>query len=227
MSTSGSCAILRCDFDGIVRQVVVDRLGITSHGIVGRSFYTLVTEDEAAQGRTFISSVLRDCVVFDCILTAVLGGRSAVLRFDGTRLERDLLISAKPVSAGMSNSQSVFEAFSVLNNRIVNRQRELARVLTDAAQLAAGFEGVGSASRPASIAPSNPGFISSASRPFSEREQEVVAMLVEGCSNRLIGERLGIAESAVKARLRTIYRKLGVGSRPQAITSLFGNRDHS
>jgi DNA-binding NarL/FixJ family response regulator len=59
-----------------------------------------------------------------------------------------------------------------------------------------------------------------ASNRFSVREREVIPMLLDGFSNRLIARRLAIEESAVKARLRTIYRKLGVFSRAQAVRAL-------
>jgi DNA-binding NarL/FixJ family response regulator len=62
-----------------------------------------------------------------------------------------------------------------------------------------------------------------AAPPFSPREQEVVTMLLEGMQNRSISERLGIEESAVKARLRSIYRKLGVANRSQAIMAIIAD----
>lgn len=52
--------------------------------------------------------------------------------------------------------------------------------------------------------------------PFSEREREVLAQLVEGLPNKLIARRLEISEKTVKAHLTRIFRELGVSDRTQA-----------
>lgn len=52
---------------------------------------------------------------------------------------------------------------------------------------------------------------------LSPREQEVLAALVKGLSNKEIAETLFISEATVKLHISNIYRKLGVKSRSQAI----------
>ncbi len=52
---------------------------------------------------------------------------------------------------------------------------------------------------------------------LSPREQDVLDELVEGLSNKEIGERLGIAVVTVSLHLRNIYRKLNVKGRTQAV----------
>lgn len=52
----------------------------------------------------------------------------------------------------------------------------------------------------------------------TDREGEVLELLVEGCSNREIATRLHVSESTVKNHLHTIYSKLGVDSRAQAVS---------
>jgi DNA-binding NarL/FixJ family response regulator len=52
---------------------------------------------------------------------------------------------------------------------------------------------------------------------LSPRESEVLHALVQGLSNREIGEQLFISETTVKLHISNIYRKLGVKSRSQAI----------
>jgi LuxR family maltose regulon positive regulatory protein len=52
---------------------------------------------------------------------------------------------------------------------------------------------------------------------ISPREQEVLRMLSAGLSNREIAERYSISTSTVKTHIESIFRKLGVSSRTQAI----------
>jgi len=51
---------------------------------------------------------------------------------------------------------------------------------------------------------------------LSEREREVLGLLVEGLPNKLIARRLGISEKTVKAHLTRIFRELDVTDRTQA-----------
>jgi DNA-binding NarL/FixJ family response regulator len=47
---------------------------------------------------------------------------------------------------------------------------------------------------------------------LSQREMEVLALLVEGCPNKKIGRRLGISENTAKFHVTSILNKLGVAS---------------
>jgi NarL family two-component system response regulator LiaR len=51
---------------------------------------------------------------------------------------------------------------------------------------------------------------------LTDREQEVLALIVEGLSNAEIGERLVIGHSTVKTHVSNILSKLGVGNRVEA-----------
>jgi DNA-binding NarL/FixJ family response regulator len=51
---------------------------------------------------------------------------------------------------------------------------------------------------------------------LSPREREVLALLVEGLPNKLIGRRLEISEKTVKSHLTRIFRELDVTDRTQA-----------
>jgi LuxR family maltose regulon positive regulatory protein len=54
--------------------------------------------------------------------------------------------------------------------------------------------------------------------PLSERELEVLALVVAGLTNREIAERLFISVGTVKTHVHNIYGKLGVSSRPMTIS---------
>jgi DNA-binding NarL/FixJ family response regulator len=53
---------------------------------------------------------------------------------------------------------------------------------------------------------------------LSRREGEVLALLVEGSTNRQIAESLFVGEETVKSHLRSLYRKLGVRDRSSAVS---------
>ena len=50
---------------------------------------------------------------------------------------------------------------------------------------------------------------------FSPREQQIVALLADGCSNKEIADRLGLRLQTVKNHLSRVYRKFGVPNRVQ------------
>jgi DNA-binding NarL/FixJ family response regulator len=57
-----------------------------------------------------------------------------------------------------------------------------------------------------------------ATRPaLSHRERQTLALVVMGLTNRQIAARLFLAESTVKTHLTSIFGKLGVGSRSEAV----------
>jgi len=62
---------------------------------------------------------------------------------------------------------------------------------------------------------------------LTEREREIMGHLVDGSSNREIGERLFLTEKTVKNHLHRIYMKLGVHRRSQAIARWLGTERES
>ena len=52
--------------------------------------------------------------------------------------------------------------------------------------------------------------------PLSPREQEILALIAEGASNKEAARRLQVAESTVKIHVQHILRKLGLSTRVQA-----------
>jgi LuxR family maltose regulon positive regulatory protein len=95
----------------------------------------------------------------------------------------------------------------------------LARLLRQAAA-----QGMATAARlqvALATAPQRPGRPGLASEPFieplSERELEVLHLIADGLSNREIAARLVLAVTTVKKHASNIYRKLGVGSRTEAV----------
>jgi DNA-binding NarL/FixJ family response regulator len=52
--------------------------------------------------------------------------------------------------------------------------------------------------------------------PLTERETQILRMVVAGMSNKAIANRLGLGEGTIKSHLRNIYRKLQVRTRAEA-----------
>ena len=52
---------------------------------------------------------------------------------------------------------------------------------------------------------------------FSSRESEVIVQLADGKSNKEIARALELKENTVKFHLKSIYAKLGVNKRTQAV----------
>jgi DNA-binding NarL/FixJ family response regulator len=52
---------------------------------------------------------------------------------------------------------------------------------------------------------------------LSERQRDVLRLLLQGKSNKLIGRELGMGEATVKTHLQQVYRKLQVETRTQAV----------
>jgi len=52
---------------------------------------------------------------------------------------------------------------------------------------------------------------------LTDRERDVLRYLAKGCSNREVGDRLGIAENTVRIHVGRILDKLGVADRTQAV----------
>lgn len=51
---------------------------------------------------------------------------------------------------------------------------------------------------------------------FTEREKEVLCLLLKGLNNKQISERLFISNHTTKAHIASIYKKLNVTNRVQA-----------
>lgn len=58
--------------------------------------------------------------------------------------------------------------------------------------------------------------------PLSQRELEVLALIHEGLSNKVIAQKLDVAPTTVKAHIRNLYGKLGTSSRTEALAKARG-----
>ena len=70
----------------------------------------------------------------------------------------------------------------------------------------------------AELLPDAPLFAEELAEPLSDRELEVLELLTEGLSNKLIAHRLSISEHTVKTHVASIFAKLGATSRTEAVS---------
>lgn len=56
---------------------------------------------------------------------------------------------------------------------------------------------------------------------FTPREKDIISLLVEGLKNEDIAKILYISISTVKVNLTSIFEKLGVDNRTQAVAKIF------
>lgn len=61
-----------------------------------------------------------------------------------------------------------------------------------------------------------PPLMTSNKAPFTPRQVEVLKLLIEGLSNKVIASRMELAEATVKMHLTSIFRGFGVSNRTQA-----------
>jgi NarL family two-component system response regulator YdfI len=61
-------------------------------------------------------------------------------------------------------------------------------------------------------------FAEGLAEPLSDRELEVLDLVAEGLSNKLIAHRLTISEHTVKTHIASIFAKLGASSRTEAVS---------
>jgi DNA-binding NarL/FixJ family response regulator len=57
--------------------------------------------------------------------------------------------------------------------------------------------------------------------PLSEREQQVLELMADGCTNKEIAARLYVSEATVKTHVENILGKLGVRDRTEAVAEAF------
>ena len=52
---------------------------------------------------------------------------------------------------------------------------------------------------------------------LTDREQEILALVADGCSNKVIGQRLSVSENTVKYHLKKILQKMNAQNRTEAV----------
>jgi len=141
-------------------------------------------------------------------------GAELVLWDVGASPERARALEATPTLALVRDDEAALEALRAGVLGVLSRSADGERVLTALRAISAG------------IAVFEPAFlrslVSARSAPaealtLTPREAEVLALIAEGKSNKLIAERLHISEHTAKFHVNAILNKLGAETRTEAV----------
>lgn len=153
-------------------------------------------------------------VVRLAMVAAADAGRELAIRAEVRRRVRDAQAQQRAAASGGRLGSSELEQVRAAHAQL----RSLATAIGDdnlKARLAevAGLlaRAVAAEAAPAACQPARP--------PLSARELDVLAHVALGCTNAEAGAELGLAAETVKAYLRSASRKLGAGSRFEAVVA--------
>jgi len=134
------------------------------------------------------------------------GVETPVLMLSMSRDEEDLACALREGAQGyLLKDMDPDELIPALNDAMTGQNvvaKELIASLTNIIQ--------GKPSQPDTIEPATP------LSELTPREQEILAHIAEGESNKVIARHLGISDGTVKLHVKAILRKLGVHSRVEA-----------
>jgi two-component system nitrate/nitrite response regulator NarL len=117
----------------------------------------------------------------------------------------------------MPDAALVNAALSAGIRGVLSREATLEEIEAAVHAVSVGLVVVGGAEMPAVI-PQGHAVSDVLAEPLSDREIEVLELIVEGLSNKLIAYQLSISEHTVKTHVASILAKLGVASRTEAVS---------
>ena len=208
-------------------------LVVDDHTLFRESLRALLEEDEAYEVVAEVATVddavelCRGDAVFDIALidydlgpTAGAKNGVTVLRCLRERKEfipalviagriepRDLLTVVKELQTGVFLKSDTAEELQLALRRTLQQEIWISSAL--ALDLVAGT---------AAAEQRGPG---DAAITIDAREREILALVVEGLTNKEIGSRLNLSESVVKATLQSLFEKVGVRTRAQLVRFAF------
>ncbi len=200
--------------DNPIRVVLVDDHKMVRKGlmVLMEEFPDLVVVDEAGDGETSLEVCRRqrpDVVLMDMVMP----------RLDGVEATRriraewpDTQVVALTSFGDEKNVQEAIKAGAIgyLLKNVTGGELADAIRRAHAGQSTLAPEAAQALIR-ATTRPPSPG------HDLTDRERDVLALLIDGLNNREIGEKLVISSSTVKNHVSSILGKLGTTSRTQAV----------
>jgi two-component system, NarL family, response regulator LiaR len=204
--------------DKKVRVLIVDDHAMVRRGLATflKAFSDLELVGEASSGEEAIAlcqTITPDVVLMDLIMPGLSGVEStAQIRQKCPTVQVIALTSSKEHEM----VQSVLRAGAIGYLLKDITADELAAAIRAAA---VGEPTLSMEATQALIeAATQPARSSSLEQVLTEREMQVLKLMVEGLSNPEIAERLSVSRSTVKTHVSNVLSKLGVGSRVEAVT---------
>ncbi|MEW6181479.1 MAG: response regulator transcription factor [Chloroflexota bacterium] len=211
MSDEKKIRVLICDDHNVVRN------GLKSFLSIYDDFELVGEARNGEQAVALVNQLQPDVVLMD-LMMPVLDGAAATRRIKEKfpKIQVIALTSFKE----QEQVKSALEAGAIGYLLKDLSAEELARAIRLA------YEG-----KP-SLAPEAAEILISASRPqqrklgddLTEREREVLALMVEGLNNQQIAERLVVSLSTAKSHVSSILSKLGVTTRTEAVSLALKNK---
>jgi len=207
-----------------VRVLVVDdhtlfRRGLTALLAADARFAVVAEAADAGEAQRRAAEARPDVILLDNHLPGVNGvdalpglreaaPEARVLMLTVSEDEDDLAAALRGGACGylLKTADSELLADAIL--RAVRGQSTVSPEMTS--KLVSAFQSVQGGAAAAAAAPADP------LDTLSPREQEILALIARGDSNKEIARELAIAETTVKIHVQHILRKLGLNSRVQA-----------
>jgi NarL family two-component system response regulator LiaR len=207
--------------DGKIRVLIIDDHDIVRQGLIVLlenfdEFEIVGDVSDARRGLELCGEHCPDVVLMD-MLMPVMDGITA------TRLVREKCPTTQVIALTSFNDeeniQKALKAGAIsylmknvsvdeLANAVRKASRGQATLAPEAAQVL-----IAAATRPPSVG-----------HDLTDREREVLSLMIEGLNNREIAERLVISSSTVKNHVSSILDKLGTTSRTQAVALAVENK---
>lgn len=202
------------------RRILVvddDRLQRTTlRGVLERHGWDVV--GEAGDGRTAVEMATRltpDVVLMDLDMPVMNG-------VEATRRIREAAPGAEVVVLTVFDDRTVFEALRAGAGGYLLKGTPLREIVTAIEQALAGGSPISPRVARLVLASFSDSTVRPAAAPgaaveLTPREREVLALLVDGETSASLAAALGISLHTANAHIRSIYRKLEVRSRSQAV----------
>jgi DNA-binding NarL/FixJ family response regulator len=198
---------------GMIRVLVADDHAVVRAGIVAllASEPAIVVVGEAADGEQAVERALAlrpDVVVMDVRMPG-LTGDAATARIR----ERDPSVRVLVLTTYESDA-SILAAIEAGASGYLLKAAPAEELIAGVRSVAAGEVALS----PAIAAQLVSRMRAPAATALTARETDVLRLVAEGLSNRVIGERLFVGEATVKTHLLRAFEKLGVNDRTRAVT---------